>query len=382
MQSICSHLPDVLAQLVTEYTGAIDVSFSSEELDKNCRLVALVDAKGQRFYVQDNDTLVMLDKSGSQHQIRSHTSLVDVVLPLSNEQLLVSCHTKNRRFFVRYQLNDGREATLLNTHEWPEDGLDLDLLACDPKADRIYATAAPEDIIYIYDRDMQLVKQVRLRIPTPCLGPDSFTPVSDNKDGGAYGEDKPPTNSSKPCENKEPESEQEEQNIKRNARRGHVIAAAVTSTGLLVYVDSSRHTVDIVTEDGVFVREIGWNGAKGSAFGQFHHPCAVMVDEHDRIYVHDRVNHRIQVFNVEGLFLGAWGAESVRPNNETQSHDKATPREDRDGSFPVSGGATLVPSRDGAIYVQCCTYPRINWLYRYAVTFPFPCALRIPVPSI
>jgi DNA-binding beta-propeller fold protein YncE len=49
---------------------------------------------------------------------------------------------------------------------------------------------------------------------------------------------------------------------------------------------------------------LGW-GMKGSAPGQFDTPHAIAIDG-DRIYVGDRENARIQVFELDGRFLREW----------------------------------------------------------------------------
>ena len=55
--------------------------------------------------------------------------------------------------------------------------------------------------------------------------------------------------------------------------------------------------------DGSFLNE--W-GAKGSAPGQFLIPHGVTTDRRGRVYVADRQNSRLQVFDSTGKFLKAW----------------------------------------------------------------------------
>ena len=47
-------------------------------------------------------------------------------------------------------------------------------------------------------------------------------------------------------------------------------------------------------------------GEEGTDLGQFKHPHALVVDAQNRIYVADRENRRIQLFDTTGLSLGAW----------------------------------------------------------------------------
>lgn len=47
-------------------------------------------------------------------------------------------------------------------------------------------------------------------------------------------------------------------------------------------------------------------GTFGNAPGQFELPHAIVIDDDGRVYVGDRENGRIQIFDTEGKFLGAW----------------------------------------------------------------------------
>jgi DNA-binding beta-propeller fold protein YncE len=41
--------------------------------------------------------------------------------------------------------------------------------------------------------------------------------------------------------------------------------------------------------------------------GEFHLPHSLWIDEQGTIYVCDRENSRIQLFSLEGQYLGQWG---------------------------------------------------------------------------
>ncbi|TDU71002.1 peptidylamidoglycolate lyase [Prosthecobacter fusiformis] len=60
--------------------------------------------------------------------------------------------------------------------------------------------------------------------------------------------------------------------------------------------------------DGQF--EFEW-GAKGKGDGQFNLPHGLAVDSKGRVYVCDRENHRLQVFDARGNFLQVWEGEHV-----------------------------------------------------------------------
>ena len=52
-------------------------------------------------------------------------------------------------------------------------------------------------------------------------------------------------------------------------------------------------------------RLLAW-GTKGDAPGQFNLPHAIAIDDDDRLYVGDRENARIQVFDIDGELLDVW----------------------------------------------------------------------------
>ena len=57
-------------------------------------------------------------------------------------------------------------------------------------------------------------------------------------------------------------------------------------------------------------------GKQGSAAGEFDTPHAIAVDSHERVYVADRSNNRIQVFDAGGKFIADW-RQFGRPSGVT-----------------------------------------------------------------
>ena len=57
------------------------------------------------------------------------------------------------------------------------------------------------------------------------------------------------------------------------------------------------------TKDGKFVKQ--W-GRIGSAPGEFRTPHALAFDSRGRLFVADRGNHRIQIFNQDGEFIASY----------------------------------------------------------------------------
>jgi DNA-binding beta-propeller fold protein YncE len=58
-----------------------------------------------------------------------------------------------------------------------------------------------------------------------------------------------------------------------------------------------------LSKDGKFIK---WWGGKGTEPGQFNMPHSIAVDSKGRIYVADRSNNRIQIFDPDGKFINQW----------------------------------------------------------------------------
>ena len=57
--------------------------------------------------------------------------------------------------------------------------------------------------------------------------------------------------------------------------------------------------------EGVFLRS--W-GVKGKGDGEFDNPSGLLIIE-DVVFVVDTMNHRIQKYDLDGTYIGAWGSE-------------------------------------------------------------------------
>ncbi len=66
-------------------------------------------------------------------------------------------------------------------------------------------------------------------------------------------------------------------------------------------------------------------GTKGTAPGQFNLPHSIAIDRNDNIYVGDRSNHRIQVFDTDGKFLRMFTID-VPPDPTSKSVNGETPK--------------------------------------------------------
>jgi peptidylamidoglycolate lyase len=79
------------------------------------------------------------------------------------------------------------------------------------------------------------------------------------------------------------------------------------------YVSDGYRNTRVVKFDPTGRYEFEWGG-KGSEPGQFNLPHGVAVDGRGRVYVCDRSNSRLQVFDPRGQFLAQWkGPEIGRP---------------------------------------------------------------------
>jgi DNA-binding beta-propeller fold protein YncE len=72
-----------------------------------------------------------------------------------------------------------------------------------------------------------------------------------------------------------------------------------------VYVSDGYGNSRVVkfNREGKYVQE--W-GKRGKGEGEFHLPHAICLDSKGRVYVGDRENNRIQVFDADGRFLAQW----------------------------------------------------------------------------
>jgi sugar lactone lactonase YvrE len=81
----------------------------------------------------------------------------------------------------------------------------------------------------------------------------------------------------------------------------------VAPNGDLFVTDSHRNgknnRVVHFTKDGKYVRE--W-GRKGTGPGEFSEPHTIAMDSRGRLFVGDRENNRIQIFDQSGKFLEGW----------------------------------------------------------------------------
>lgn len=74
-----------------------------------------------------------------------------------------------------------------------------------------------------------------------------------------------------------------------------------------------------------FVRRFG---RAGSGPGEFNRAEGLGIDAHDRIYVADSCNHRVQVFSPEGEWLATYGRPGTGPGEMSYPYDVRVDRQD------------------------------------------------------
>jgi DNA-binding beta-propeller fold protein YncE len=79
---------------------------------------------------------------------------------------------------------------------------------------------------------------------------------------------------------------------------------AVSSTGDIFVSDGYGNArVHRFTPEGELL--FSW-GEPGPGKGQFRLPHNIWIDKEDRVWISDRENHRVQIFDTEGVFLDQW----------------------------------------------------------------------------
>ena len=117
------------------------------------------------------------------------------------------------------------------------------------------------------------------------------------------------------------------------------------------YVNSRVAKID---KNGDWVKS--W-GSKGTGPGQFNLPHSIAIDLQDNIYVGDRSNRRIQVFDIDGNFKRMFSI-NVAPDPTSRAVNGATPT--GDGLKQVIGAPNsicITPGPNQVLFVGESTYP-------------------------
>lgn len=143
---------------------------------------------------------------------------------------------------------------------------------------------------------------------------------------------------------------------------GYILGLACDSAGNVYVLDRGDSRVKVYDQNGTFIRQ--W-GAAGSADGQFSFgtqtgPTMLAMDRNDQVYVADPGNTRVQVFDTNGTFLRKWGQLGALP-----------------GQFPAGTPTHIAVSSDDRVYAGAGYYagngPKIfDTNGNYLKTYSFP----------
>ncbi len=113
---------------------------------------------------------------------------------------------------------------------------------------------------------------------------------------------------------------------------------AINTTGYVYVTDRDNHRIQVFDANGNFITK--W-GSYGTDDGQLNWPAGIAVNLTGFVYVNDYVNHRIQVFDANGNFITKWGSYGTG-----------------DGQFDWPAGIAI--NSTGYIYVSDTTNHRIQ----------------------
>ena len=107
-------------------------------------------------------------------------------------------------------------------------------------------------------------------------------------------------------------------------------------------------------ENGDWVKS--W-GSKGTGPGQFDIPHSIAIDRQDNIYVGDRTNHRIQVFDTDGNFTRMFSID-VPPDPTSRPVNGPTPTGERlKQAIGAPNSLCITPGPTQVLFVGESTYP-------------------------
>lgn len=98
-------------------------------------------------------------------------------------------------------------------------------------------------------------------------------------------------------------------------------------------------------------------GERGTGPGQFNTPHTIAIDRQDRVYVGDRANRRIQVFDTNGRFLRMFTID-VPPEPGTKAVNGNTPTGDRLAAVTgAPNSLCITPGPNQVLFVGESTFP-------------------------
>jgi len=116
------------------------------------------------------------------------------------------------------------------------------------------------------------------------------------------------------------------------------------------YVDSRVAKYD---RNGDWVKQ--W-GTKGSGAGQFNTPHSIVIDRDDHVYVGDRGNRRVQVFDTDGNVLRQWTVDAA-PDFATRAVNGATPPAGSTQGVGAPNSLCIPPNQNEVMFLGESTWP-------------------------
>jgi len=97
-------------------------------------------------------------------------------------------------------------------------------------------------------------------------------------------------------------------------------------------------------------------GSKGNGPSQFDTPHSIVIDGHDNIYVGDRGNRRVQVFDTDGNFLRQWTVD-VAPDFSTRAVNGSTPTPGSIQGVGAPNSLCIPPNQNAVMFLGESTWP-------------------------
>lgn len=97
-------------------------------------------------------------------------------------------------------------------------------------------------------------------------------------------------------------------------------------------------------------------GEPGTGPGQFRLPHAIVIDKDDHVYVGDRTNQRVQVFDTNGTYLREWKV-SVPPDWTTRAVNGPTPKTGDMQGVGAPNSLCITPGPNQVIFLGESTWP-------------------------
>ena len=82
------------------------------------------------------------------------------------------------------------------------------------------------------------------------------------------------------------------------------IACSNDIDGMWVVADRTKNCVRVFDSQDSLIKKFG---SQGSRNGEFSYPCGVAFDDNNDLYVADSRNHRVQKFDIHGIYLFQFG---------------------------------------------------------------------------